>query len=400
MIAAVKPWHAVLSALLFFIPPGATAADDVDGAARELARKTAAFAGRGAQVAVTWRNLASAESAAAQAQTAFAAALEGAGLRLGEGASTVDLRITVSGNGSQFLLVEEAAKGEEHQTWIAWWNRGEIAAGPARGVAIEKKLVWDQDEQILDVAFPAAGMLVLSTSNITLYARAGGQWAVQRAIPLAPSDKPWPRDLRGHLRLKGSGFQALLPGIECGGVSEPALSMECHASDQPWVLESGSRALLLANFAVARNYFDGHITTQTGQRKTVAPFFSAASVDEQGRTWWLLAAIDGRTQILDAAFDPVGTTALLWGSDIAGTDAHCGGGSQVLAVRPGDRGQPDGIQAFTLVNRAPEPLTDTVDLPGPVLALWSSGGNSATAAIRDLRTGKYAAYVVTVVCGE
>jgi len=39
------------------------------------------------------------------------------------------------------------------------------------------------------------------------------------------------------------------------------------------MLESGSRALLLANFASTRNYFDGHVTTQTGQRKTVAPFF-------------------------------------------------------------------------------------------------------------------------------
>ena len=45
MIAAVKRWHAVLSALLFLIP-GATAADDVSGAARELVRKTAVFAGK------------------------------------------------------------------------------------------------------------------------------------------------------------------------------------------------------------------------------------------------------------------------------------------------------------------------------------------------------------------
>jgi hypothetical protein len=398
MIAAVKGWHAVFSALLFFLPPGATAADDVSGAARELARKTAAFAGRGVPVAVTWRNLSSLESAAVGARTAFEAALQEAGLRVSDVAPTAEVRVTVSENASQFLLVAEAAKGEEHQVWIASWKRSDAAAVTAPGVALEKKLIWEQDEQILDIAFPAAGMLVLSPSSVALYARAGSQWELRRAIPLAPA-KPWPQDLRGHLRVIGSGFQALLPGMLCTGAPEPAFTMECRAGDEPWVLESGSRSLLLADFAATRNYFDGRVTTQTGQHKAVAPFFSAASVESQGRTWWLLAAIDGKTQILDAALDPAGTSAALWGSDLAGTDAHCGAGSQVLATRPGDGGQSDSVQAFTMVDRAPEPWTEAVDFPGPVVALWPSGGNSATVVVRDSRTGKYAAYVVTVVCG-
>ena len=259
--------------------------------------------------------------------------------------------------------------------------------------------MWEQDEPILDVAFPSAGMLVLSPSNITLFARNGTQWEAQRSVPLS-TGKPWPADLRGHLRLKGGGFQALLPGWQCDGATDPALSAECHASDEAWVLESGSRALLLAEFAATRNYFGGRITTQAGQRKTVPAFFSAASVESQGRTWWLLAAIDGRIQIFDAALDAAATSSAQWGSDIAGTDAHCGTGSQVLATRPGDRGQGDSIQAFTMVDRTPQPLTEAADFPGPVLALWTSGGSAVTAVVRDLRTGKYSAYAVTVVCGN
>src|SRR5450432_2753213 len=42
MIAAVKGWHAGWAALLFCLQPGARAADDMNGAARELARKTVA----------------------------------------------------------------------------------------------------------------------------------------------------------------------------------------------------------------------------------------------------------------------------------------------------------------------------------------------------------------------
>ena len=57
MIAAVKAWLAVFSAFLFLLPTDVTAADDLGGAARELARKAAAFAGRGEGVSTTWRNL-------------------------------------------------------------------------------------------------------------------------------------------------------------------------------------------------------------------------------------------------------------------------------------------------------------------------------------------------------
>ena len=397
MIAAVRRWHAVLSALLFFCS-GAKAADDAGSAARELARKTAAFAGKGAPVAVTWRNLSSLESAASQARAAFEEFLQEAGVRAGD-TPAVEARVTVSENAAQFLLVEEASKGDEHQVWIASWKRTETAAAPPAGVSLEKKLVWEQAEQILDVAFPPGGMLVLTPSSVTFYARNGTQWDAQRTVPLSPI-RPWPADMRGRLRLKGASFQALLPGMRCDGTTEPSLSADCHANAEAWVLESGSRGLLLADFTATRNYFGGRVTTQSGQPKTVAPFFSAASVESQGRTWWLLAAIDGKTQIYDASLDPAGTSSAQWGSDIAGTDAHCGAGTQVLATRPGDRGQADAIQAFTMIDRTPQPLTEAADFPGPVLALWTSGGSAVTVVVRDLRTGKYSAYEVTVVCAN
>src|ERR1019366_7024329 len=225
-----------------------------------------------------------------------------------------EVEITLSENESQYLMVEETRKGEERQVWIASWKPGTPPAAPAQAMALEKKLVWEQDEAILDVAFPAAGLLVLSPARIALYPPANGKWEASKSIALTPA-KPWPRDLRGHLRTNGKSFQAFLPGMACSGATEPALQMECRAADEPWVLESGSRALLLANFAAARNYFDGRITTQSGLRKTVPPFFSAASVEDQGRTLWVLAQVDGRSQIFDAAWQPAGAAGQ-WGSDI------------------------------------------------------------------------------------
>ncbi|HMD71241.1 MAG TPA: hypothetical protein VKF41_07850 [Bryobacteraceae bacterium] len=394
----MKRWHAILCALLFFIPSGARAAEDLNGAAHSLARQTAAFAGPGQPVSVEYRNVSSLGAAElGQARSAFEAALKEAGLRVSDVAPVAELRLTLSENQSQYLLVEEARKGDERQVWMAAWTRAAPVAAALPGVALDRRLVWEQEEQILDVAFPAPGMLVLSPSKVTLYTRQNGAWEPRQAVPLAPG-KLWPRDLRGRLRVTGASFQAFLPGMACGGAVEPSLSMECRAGDDPWVLESGSRATMLANFAVTRNHFDGRVATGTGLQKTIAPFYSAASAGEQNRPLWLLALVDGRTQIFDAWLEPVGAIAS-WGSDIAGTEASCGGGSQVLATRPGDTGEPDAIQAFAIVNRAALPLTAPVEFPGPVTALWPSSATSALAVARDPLTGRYAAYVITVVCG-
>jgi hypothetical protein len=157
--------------------------------------------------------------------------------------------------------------------------------------------------------------------------------------------------------------------------------------------------VLLAVFSGGRNYFDGRIVTQSGARKSVAPFYTAGAVDDQGRTYWLITLVDGRTQILDANFETAGAVAG-WGSDLAATSARCGSGSQILATKAGDAREPDSVRAYAVVNRAAVALTGSVEFGGPVTALWSVGGASAVAVVRDLDTGRYTAWLLTVVCGE
>jgi len=386
MMPAVNGWHAGLAALLFLTPRVSLAAEDLPGAAKELARKTVTFAGGRVAVGATYRNNSSLpDSDLAQVRREFEAALA-TGVT-----AAIDVRITLSENAAQYLLVEEARKGEDTQVWIVGWPRsiGEPVSG--LGVTIDKKLVWEQSEPILDVAVLDGSMVVLSPSKVALYT----QRQLQQAAPIA--GRAWPRDLRGRLRLNGARLQALLPGVECGGTVQPQLSLDCRPSEEPWVLESGSRAILLANYSRDRNYFDGRVILQNGSRKTVAPFYSAAAVEEPAGTLWLLAALDGRTQAFDAAFEAVAAIPS-WGSDIVGTSGRCGGGSPVLATRPGDTTEPDAIQAFSIVNRAAVALGAPVSFNGPITALWPSTPSSALAVVHDLTTGKYAAYVLTLVC--
>jgi len=219
--------------------------------------------------------------------------------------------------------------------------------------------------------------LVLSPSRISLHRDTATQ-----SLPIAP-----PRPGRAIWRASAGqwgGFKAYLPGVACSGATEPSLTLECHPSDEAWPLDAGSHGVLLANFAPGRNHFDGRVSTANGIRKTLAPFFSAASTEENGRQYWLLAMLDGRTQIFDAAFDPVAASRP-GAANLAATEAHCGAGWQTLATKAGEAREPDALRAFGLANRTPVPLSAPLDLPGPVTALWSIGGNSAVACGRRSR---------------
>jgi hypothetical protein len=375
IIAGVKGWHAALLALPMWVAPPAGAADDLNSAARELGRRTAAAAGREA-VSVSWRNVSSLGSpAVAQARGAFETALRESGARSGEGAA--EAQIAISENATSYLLVEEFRKGEERRVWIASWTRaGATPAAPA--AVLEKRLLWEQEGPILDVAVLKDGLLVLTPTVLI-------RTTPRQSMPIGQT-KPWPRDPRGRLRVSGPAIQANLPGVACSGTVEP-FSFTCRASDEPWAVESGSRALLLANFAANRNYFDGRVVTQGGVAKTVAPFYSAAAANG----FWILAGVDGQAQLYTAAMEPAGSAGV-WGSDIAGTDLRCGDAPVALATRPGEG--PDAVQALTVVNRAAVASGQPVEMPGPVTALWPDG-------IAVVRNGsKYQAYAITAACAQ
>ena len=399
MIAAVKRWSAACSALLLILPMAAAPAEDLSGAVSELARRTAAYAAKGDLISITCRNISSLTPAGVeQARHAFESALREAGVRVADAGAAVETRLTLSEDQSQFLLIEELRKGDDRQVWMASWQREAVAnRGPAR-IALDRRRIWEQDEQILDIVFTDAKLLVLSPSKISLYGKdAGGDWQLSQSAQIVPQ-KPWPRDLRGHLRLTGSNFQAFIPGMSCTGTLDAVSSTVCRTGDEPWLLESGSRVILLANFAPGRNYFDGRIVTQSGLHKTVAEFYSAAAVEDQGRTYWVLTLPDGKAQIVDTSFEAAGTISG-WGSDIVGIDPQCGSGSQIVATKATESNEPDGVQLFAVGNRVASPIGIPVSFSGPVTALWPFGGNAAIAVERDLTTGRYAAYILTVGCG-
>jgi hypothetical protein len=80
-------------------------------------------------------------------------------------------------------------------------------------------------------------------------------------------------------------------------------------------------------------------------------------------------------------------------ADFGDTVTICPGRS--LASGKGGPNAPDTIAMFD----GATPVSETLDFPGPVTALWPATGG-ALAVVRNLKTKRYAAYSLSVACGR
>src|SRR5713101_4126981 len=85
---------------------------------------------------------------------------------------------------------------------------------PVRALlTLEKKLLWEQDTPILDLAVLGDQMLVLDSEGVKRYERRAGKWERAEAAIVAGSV----RDPRGRLEMAGDSIAVHLPGATCRG---------------------------------------------------------------------------------------------------------------------------------------------------------------------------------------
>jgi hypothetical protein len=268
-------------------------------------------------------------------------------------------------------------------------------------MAIHKTLLWSQDARILDIAVVSSNppqMVVLDSDNISLYKYDSNRWQVEQTLAISHMH-PWPRDLRGRLVLrKDHLFDAYLPGVFCrSGIAEP-LTVNCYESDDPWPLGTDQYSVN-GFFAHTRNFFTGALAPGIGKQTTAPAFYSAAALPREKYILWLFAAVDGQIHMLDGMND-LTISKLGWGSDIAGVHSNCGGGWQVMATGSADAAT-DSLSAYEIADREPASVTQPVEFSGSITALWpETDGRNAIAVARAPETGKYAAYRLTITCGQ
>lgn len=401
------PYSAALC-LFAVVLPAAAWGQTPSEAAGELARRIVASVGPRRAVALKIRNLSTLRAAdVSEVLSVLANELQAHGIRLGEEASPdAEVIVTVSENIRGFLLVAQIRKGESEEVAMVPFARPSGAAASVESdlVRLEKKLLWEQEAPILDVAPISAGagaLLVLGPDKVSLLEKKGTGWTERQSASI-PVASPWPRDLRGRLLVEDDGFWAYLPGMVCGGIVEASplrITMDCREADDPWPIHAGGQLVGYAHFAARRNSFDGRVEPAQPRRTELPPFFSAAGIPAHDRLLWLVAGVDGQTRLFgdgaepEAAFDG-------WGSDVAAVKTSCGSGWQVLATGTGDAQSADSIRVLEISGREANAVSAPLALPGPVTALWPAGENSTIAVTRNLKSGRYEAYSLSIVCSR
>ena len=159
-----------------------------------------------------------------------------------------EIRLTVVGESHALSpLVAELRRGDERQILLDSWPRtpppsqpganSDVRTGAAQ-VTLEKKLIWEQDQPILDAIRLDDSVLVLDASRLLLIR---GEERLESV--LIPRLHPLPRDMRGRLLPKDSEFTAWLPGAVCRVAAQPRLTAECRESQEPWPLAPGATAV-------------------------------------------------------------------------------------------------------------------------------------------------------------
>ncbi|HLJ42255.1 MAG TPA: hypothetical protein VKT50_12275 [Candidatus Acidoferrales bacterium] len=386
-------------------------------AARELARKVAAWVGAAIQgeltIAPDFVNLSSLSSfefqkacgafhdEIKQQTQAFHAASS-------QEIAPASVNVTLAEDLHGFLWIAQVTQGQSQQTYFVSVAREMViqTGQPSPSVTLQKEFLLSQPEPVLDASFlavspgSAPSLLILQPSRVVLFAQQNGAWRLQSEAPIAHTAS-WPRDVRGRLQQGAGGEEAVLPGVICNITVSSALSASCNtgnAGNAGWLFSAGFlRAFtLLPTAAANRNTFTFPAlgSQEFSSLAVIAPpASSGASVPVIATT------PDGRALLFDGSSRPVASFAG-WGSDVAVLYSTSRARWPLLVTRAGDWSVPDSIQAFYIIDRQAVAISGEIDFDGPITVVWSEDENTVLAVSRNLKTGMYEAYFIRAVYNQ
>jgi hypothetical protein len=375
--------------ILLTVPERIQAADPYAEAARELTGKIMASVGPLEDAAVAFRSLASLGAReTAAARRAIENEMRAQHIRE-DSQSTVKINVTLSENLQQYIWIAEIRK--DQGAVIVMTTRPRMAETPPTDsslrATIQAKFLIEQNDPILDVMLLGDELLALDPQHVKHYRNNNDRWELERSAPLKNLN-PFTRDIRGRLSRSNDALQVHLPGLSCAGKIKPSLDLIC-SQETPWPIVFGGKTP-----TYVKNYF---------VLENLPSFFSAASMEDDGTELLAIAGIDGRTYLFDKDLSPAGTLDG-WGSDIAAIDAGCGPQRQILVALPTDPMERGAIQAYEIQRRKAVAASSIVEFPGPITALWpvsnQNNQNGAIAVSRDIKSGRYAAFFLSISCSH
>jgi hypothetical protein len=313
-------------------------------AVRALAEKIAGATGSPRKISVEVKNISSLDSSAtSRIRQAIESDLAGEGVKLNAGGLRV--RVTISEGTEGYIWVAECDAADGRQLAIVSAPKEAISTADhlKESLSLDKKLVWEQPGKFVDFALftrPVGSystLVVLEPDRLAYYRSADSPWQFWKSIPI-PHTTTWPRDLRGRIGASNEIETPWLPGVQCYGDLEDPDKVQCGPLKQH---------LLITRIRLN---------------------------------------VPGHQQ-----------------AELAGLWNRCGADSVVLASGSGDWTQPDTIQGYLLPEFQAQaiPSGSALGMDGPVMDLHPEGRElAARAVVRNLKTGKYEAYIVTATCSQ
>lgn len=329
----------------------------LDDAARDVAKRVAGALAPKESCAIQFRNPAQAP----QADVTLVQRIFVQTIRPVNAEKTTEITVTLSQNPRTRLLVAEVRRGAETAVFISPY---EAAMREKSALTVNRSMLWEQPDRILDAVLVDGGLLILDGSRIALTSI-----GIVRQQAAIPATKPWPRDLRGRLQVKGDQISANIADTLCKGTWRPEIKVSCEPGAADWPLAPG------------RNHF---------APPKLPPSFSYARLDRA----WITAGVDGKVRLISDNGNPLAQFPQ-WGASVAAQPNPCGEGSAVVASSANEQ----SIQAFDIGGGQAKSLSDPADIGGRIIELHDGGG-ALTAIVHSTGTQKHAAYRITLACSR
>jgi hypothetical protein len=263
-----------------------------------------------------------------------------------DNATVVNVRVTLSENIKNFLWAAEVSRGDAPQVVLLAVPRSseDRTVSSAMPMTLRSEKFWEGSQRILDAILATAlngdSLLILLTPD-GLQIRTIGSDNVSN-VPI-PFDPVVMRDPAGSLEQADNGITFKSVPRVCRIDTDARAFIECHRTDGP----------------------------------------PPGGVFEK-----IELALPGSRHVER-------------GSQITAVQSSCRAGEIYLAAGTGDYTESDAIELFesTVVNGiiAEKRLSDFLRFPGPVIALQFAGA-TPRAIVRNLQTGNYEAYSVSITC--
>jgi hypothetical protein len=381
----------VLFFLLIFSPPSARA-DTLEESTRLLARKVWASI-HGSSVSLEFRNMSSLGSAEfASVSVAFQEELQRRGVKIVPTDAAARLVVSVTQNPTAYIGVVQIQRKETTETVIEAIGlvKGPVASEPSFSLMLHRELLFSQDGPILDVVLDsdAKHAYVLGAQEISSYEWRGQQW-VPTGVEHLPLHRPSQRSEQGlYSGVVVDAAAVYLPGELCRISFVDGKGWSCERDTERMPVRAVSPAALAG--------------------KKLGAWISAAQFEIEGKTKIVVTGRDGIARLYEDGAEPVAVFSN-WGSEIASVYSGCGSGWQLLVTGKEDWAKGDEIQAVDLKDRRAQSVSAAIEFSGPIVALRTPATRTAdnaaanaraVAVVRNLQTGRYEAYQLSITCSR